>query len=904
MAAPPSLDDRRIANPHAMTPKPGFWIRRLARRFERVEFRREFVADVLEAQRTGVPIYVLDRQSLLDLMYLNYACLRFGLPLAYFVNGLRTLLLRPVLAVLGYAVRRLLRITNRRVRDTALLSHGLRHGRPALLFLRRRRGLSFGGVSVIRYLKTLIEVQRTLDRPLLLLPQILVWTQQPDRYRRSLIDLVFGDPFAPGRIRKLAGFLRNFRHAFVQQSEILDLRAFIADNADVHDTEQLALRLRWTLHHRMHREDRTIRGPVVKSSRQIRQEIVRSVAVDAALGELGQHLGRPAPAVRKEFCKDLREIAANFSGRMLEAVVMTLTLIWNRIYAAIEVDEAGLQRLREAGRRGPVIFVPAHRSHVDYLAISYLLYTEGLLPPHITAGINLSFWPMGAIFRRCGAFFIRRRFKGDRIYSEALRAYVAKLLAEGYWIEFFIEGTRSRTGKSLAPRYGILNLITDAVFNGATPDVSFVPCTIGYERIIEERSYIRELSGHEKHAENIAGLLRTSKVLAANYGGLYTRFGAPISFTEYMRQQGVEPGRAPDDETRRRLIERLGFTLVHGINRATVVTPSALVAAALVCHPRPGISRQRLLMRVGFLLGLVMRRDAPVSRILLRGLAARRVGIDRANAEATADVNDGEPPFAHQKRTDLAQGEAVREAVDRVIAAFVRDKLVLQHRYDDDLVYTPNPQRRINLDIYKNSLVHIVVPEAIAATAVLACARGDRVHRAAARRGAKFVSRLLRHEFTFDPERPFETVFADVWQDFAERGLIEPGPDGDWATIHPSAGLLLQFLRNHVMALLESYWVSLGVLAQLGPDGETERDLVRRIQKHADRALNEGRIRLSEAISSENFHNAIRWFGEAGLLQTHQPDGAARPVLRLARRPSVCRHWASAIRRYLPGSAG
>ena len=210
---------------------------------------------------------------------------------------------------------------------------------------------------------------------------------------------------------------------------------------------------------------------------------------------------------------------------MLRFVDICVALIFNRIYDGIIVDQRGLARVAEASRKGPVVFVPCHRSHVDYLALSHTLWRYSLVPPHIAAGINLSFFPMGYIFRRSGAFFMRRTFRGNPLYAAVFKHYIFELLKMGVNTEFFIEGTRTRTGKLLMPKYGMVKMIVEAWQSGACEDVQFVPVSIDYERIIEASSYQRELAGAEKKKEDLGALLKTTGVLRSKFGDSISNLG-------------------------------------------------------------------------------------------------------------------------------------------------------------------------------------------------------------------------------------------------------------------------------------------------------------------------------------------------------------------------------------------
>ena len=209
-------------------------------------------------------------------------------------------------------------------------------------------------------------------------------------------------------------------------------------------------------------------------------------------------------------------------------------VVWicTRLYQGIHLDEEGIAEVRQAANRGGLILCPSHKSHMDYVILTLLFYEKGLLPPHVAAGINLAFWPFGAIARWCGGFFIRRSFKGDHLYSAVVRAYVKRLMRDGFPQEFFIEGGRSRTGKLAFPKTGLLAMEVDAWREGAGEDLFFVPVAIDYEKLPEGGSYARELGGGEKKKENVWSLLEARKILRTRHGRIYVQFDRPISLAE------------------------------------------------------------------------------------------------------------------------------------------------------------------------------------------------------------------------------------------------------------------------------------------------------------------------------------------------------------------------------------
>src|SRR5690606_15879867 len=191
--------------------------------------------------------------------------------------------------------------------------------------------------------------------------------------------------------------------------------------------------------------------------------------------------------------KNFDAIAADFSLLMTKFLAVVLTPVFQLIYDGLEVDEEGLEKVREAARDGRIVVIPSHKSHIDYLIISYIFFEYGLVPPHIAAGDNLNFPPVGTMFRRSGAFFIRRQFKGDDLYALCLKRYIGKLLLEGHPIEFFIEGGRSRIGKLLSPRFGMLRMVVDSYLEQPTGPVRIIPCNVAYERVIEGQSHQKEV---------------------------------------------------------------------------------------------------------------------------------------------------------------------------------------------------------------------------------------------------------------------------------------------------------------------------------------------------------------------------------------------------------------------------
>src|SRR5438445_382256 len=310
-----------------------------------------------------------------------------------------------------------------------------------------------------------------------------------------------------------------------------------------------------------------VTGPPLKSADRVVEETLRDLQLRRALAEIARERGRADGSVEKEARKDLREIAARYNPLVVDLLKRLLDFVFHRIYDGVDVDEAGMKRLVEASKRGPLILCPCHKSHIDYMILSMICDDYGLQPPHVAAGDNLNFWPVGRLLRAGGAFFIRRTFRGDRIYSATLGAYVKRLLQDGFTQEFFIEGGRSRTGKLLSPKFGMLTLEVDAWLTGVKPDAYFAPVSLSYERIVEARSYQHELLGGEKQKESAKALLSATKVLRSRLGRITIRVDEPISLARLLAERGVDPKNHTNDE-RRALVRALVLRVAAGINRA------------------------------------------------------------------------------------------------------------------------------------------------------------------------------------------------------------------------------------------------------------------------------------------------------------------------------------------------
>jgi glycerol-3-phosphate O-acyltransferase len=547
----------------------------------------------------------------------------------------------------------------------------------------------------------------------------------------------------------------------------------------------------------------------------------------------------------------LDELAATPDPPTLRGLEIAADTLVDRVYAGVDVDEEGIERVREAAKKGSLVFLPSHKSHVDYMLLSFVLRKNALQIPAIAAGDNLAFFPVGPLFRNAGAFFIRRSFKGDRLYMAVVDAYVRRLIRDGFAIEFFLEGGRSRQGKLLAPKLGLLNMVVDAALGVEHRAVSFVPVSIGYERTIEAGSYARELSGGAKKKEDAAALLKLGDVLRDKYGRANVQFGQVLDLDELCKQQGTTRGAMPPPK-RRALVTRLAHRVMGEINRVTAVTAGSLVATALLCHGRRGLPHVELVEHVARLVKLVIRLGARTAPGLTRGGELREGAVRDA---AILYVRGG--LVRQHVPGDTLTGTAKRRA--RIYTG-------------DDVIYTVPDEQRIVLDIPKNIIVHLFVDRALVALALLA-PPGPPLARSELGKRVQSLSRLFKHEFMFRADASFETIFAETLADMTRSGEL--------AIVDASAGELVGFGPGHdgldgrgwiafyasvVKSFVESYRVAARAVRVLEKTPLAEKDLAARALRIGEQMFLGGEIERAEAVSQPVFENAFLAFVDQGYL--------------------------------------
>ncbi|MBT7697513.1 MAG: glycerol-3-phosphate acyltransferase, partial [Desulfobacterales bacterium] len=677
----------------------------------------------------------------------------------------------------------------------------------------------------------LIEMQMSIDKPIYIVPQLLFFSINPYRYAPNLIDILFGSMEKPGRIRRLVVLFKNSKKIFVEISEPFNLMDFL-DNPDVRDRyigdQALALRNELILQINDHRQ--SIIGPILKTREELKESVLTDDRLQNIMDEYSIKKNIPLRKIHRNADEYIDEIAANYNINIIKVLAMILKWVFNSIFEGIIVEKEELNQLKKFSKKGPLILVPCHKSHVDYLILSYIFHTNNMPCPHIAAGKNLSFWPLGLIFRGGGAFFIRRTFKGAELYSKVFGEYVYKILNEGFNVEFFIEGGRSRTGKLLSPKLGLLSILLNAYKNGACKDMNFVPIYVGYDRVLEESSYLDEIEGGKKEPESLKQVIRARKFLRKRYGKIYIRFHEPISLNEHLARNDKSISEMNSKEFNK-LCRYLGNRFVNSINDITVATPYGIVAGAILNCAKQNFTYDFLISHI---------------TTYFNYLISHKVRL--------ADTLVVDPIHAF----------------DTVLESFHQSKFI-EIIYQDkekglnDATIILNNSKRPSLEYYKNNCANFFMPGAFTALAILEkdafIFSSSDLHQ-----GYDILQDLFSNEFILNVDRETEYFVRKNLKVFIDEAILIPDPTiPDTYNITSTGFRKLKFFAAFLKIYFESYSVVLKFFMQHHQNSISQKERIKKIQAVGEQMYKNKEIEQRESLSKINYINAEKFFTSNGV---------------------------------------
>ena len=451
---------------------------------------------------------------------------------------------------------------------------------------------------------------RKFSKKAIIVPVDVFWGKSPER-QDNWLKLFFRESWeGTSFIRSVFKLLfngRNVKIYFHKPLEVEDI--FNSPESDMNivlKTERL-LRARFRQNRKAHL------GPDISNRRTLVASILNSNSIKNYIETESEGNSKKIARLRKKASKYVWEICSDMSYPFIYLYDRGLTWFWNSRYENLEV--LGFEEIRKIAPTNSLIFSPCHRSHIDYLALSYLLYYKDLMLPQIVAGKNLNLPLVGPLLRKGGAFFMRRSFSGNRLYSVVFYEHLRKLMQRGHSIEFFPEGGRSRSGKLMPPRPGIISMILRSFLGMDEKKVSFVPIAINYEKVLEGNSYIKEVMGANKKKESLKDIISVFRDFRNYLGEAYLQFAEPINLNDFLKEYPMNENLSEKDWLFR-VTPILGKRIMNNINEATVVTSTALFSMALLNSDGFSISKKELISRIELIKSL-LREDKYSSKILI-----------------------------------------------------------------------------------------------------------------------------------------------------------------------------------------------------------------------------------------------------------------------------------------------
>jgi glycerol-3-phosphate O-acyltransferase len=446
-----------------------------------------------------------------------------------------------------------------------------------------------------RMLRGIVEILHDYpEQEIQFIPVQIFWGR-PVAMHKHWLQVLFSDSWAlAGRTRTFFRVLFQGRNTFIQFSEIINYRG---NTFGTKTDDQIIDALQLTLSNRLSKIRSATLGPDISHRRTLVRDLILKPAVQKAIRKRNTEENISEYQATLQARRYLNEIVANCTNVTIQVMQRALSSFWNRFYSGIEVSNC--EYLKNLALSHELVYVPCHRSHIDYLLLSYVIYFEGLAIPYIAAGKNLNMPIIGSILRGGGAFFIRRSFKGNELYSTVMFEYIAELVAKGIAIEYFVEGGRSRTGRLLQAKPGMLAMTVRGFLKYRKRPVAFIPVYIGYEKLLESKAYQAELSGEDKKSETFINSVKSILKIRGEYGKVFTNFGKPVFLNQVLDYKHPEwSSESYDDDIRppwiRDIVASLSENIMTRINQAATVNSINLIASVLLTTSQQSMDEKDL----------------------------------------------------------------------------------------------------------------------------------------------------------------------------------------------------------------------------------------------------------------------------------------------------------------------
>ena len=700
--------------------------------------------------------------------------------------------------------------------------------RRRVVVLRRMQGLfvRHPRKTGSQRLKRLVEAAQHGDKELLLIPVALYWGRSPEK-EGSLVKLLFSENWdAIGRTRKFFTTLVHGRNTLLRFSHALPLRS-IDDTGRSAEVAYRKVSRILRVHFRQRRI--TTVGPDLSHRRTLINQVLRSPNVRRVIADEAGDDIRKQELARRKARKYALEIAADISYPTIRVLVRVLRWLWHQIYDGIELNHA--DKLHEAARDKEVIYVPCHRSHFDYLLLGYVTYEEGLHLPHIAAGINLNLPVVGGVLRRGGAFFLRRTFKGNRLYAAVFDAYIQEVLRKGHSMEYFIEGGRSRTGRLLAPKGGMLAMTVNAYITNPQRPIVFVPVYFGYEKLIEGDAFISELGGAGKQKETLGGLVRSVKSLRDHFGKVWVNFGEPIELEPMLDRQhpawrDYEPVNGARPAWLSGIVDELGGQIMQNINAAAAVTPNSLLAYVLLATPKQTLGLDEL------------RRQLQLSLDLL----------ERFRYSNLVTIPDWTPDqiIAHGEKLDVISRSA--------------------HPMGD--VIHMEERTAVLMTYFRNNITHLLaIPAAVACCFI----QGTELEHKELQRLMRLIYPFMKKELCLQWDIDgIDDVTSTAIGSLIDLGILTRGKSRKML-VRPRAGsekaFQLLMLGQSMVPMLQRFYLAIAILVGNGSGTLTRSQLETKCQQSAERLSMIYGLHSPDFFNRTLFHDFIKTLQEQDVLR-------------------------------------